>query len=325
MTPQEARNIQNLNNLSIVGRALLKGLGAGVAVRATGGLIGETKRLLDKKYKKEKPEVDELFIPSTQPKLAAELNRGWWVNPTVVAGVPLSFAGGYLSVSKILKERRKKLDELELAKVKKDFDKAMRAELTSKFAKQLDELADAYVSGKLNGKLTKKAENPISSSVNLLRDSAATLMLLSALAGAGTGWAVYGKTKNQKDVSNYTKARNQLMLAAPKPMIALPSELESKTAAWSKGTVKGLHGLGKAIGTSGLGFLAGSHLMTGTPMGRAYVGSRFQELMSNPQFVQAQINQLMSNPQVQYALQNKVMPSMLSAFKQQHPIIGSML
>lgn len=210
-----------------VSKALAVVLLLGGGLRAAYGIagnVGRNMRRAEVRNRAEKPEAGAIIF-NTKPeeeeddttalnaKSAKAAPLGWgadkpplpaWVVPALLLGTPTAFAAGWMGISAYMKRYRKSRAREELEKAERDFEKALSAEQSTKVARELDDLAAAYVTGELDDTLEKSAGGM--RRIDALLGLYLTALVGSAAVGAYGGWSMMGGAKGTKEVSAYAEA-----------------------------------------------------------------------------------------------------------------------
>jgi len=203
-----------------VGKALLVALLAGGSLRAAVGIGGNISRNLRRKEERDdanKPGVnDMLFTPKTAGAISPvewgedKPNAPSWMLPALLLGAPLSAAGGWAGVGKLMKHYRKSRSQDELENAKREFEEALAEEQSTKLACELDDLANAYVSGELDTSTEKQAE---AGALSSLWGAYLTALLGVGGIGAYGGWKMMGRSADASRVKAYREAKRRRQMA----------------------------------------------------------------------------------------------------------------
>lgn len=343
MTVEEAQNfIRDITLKDIAHTALasaLMGASARAALAIPGQLNYQQARAKARRRAMRTPPT-EFELPTTkgasEKPPAYSSNAYSWPAPYYPLGLASLLVPpllGYGAVSQLIKYRRQKADRAERQRAESAFEDALRAERISaktagdaadiekqfadalaetpvtKFAQMLDEVADKFVCGELPN--TPKSAATFSEAIP---GTALNVAALAALLGAYTGWRIHGKSDEQRDVEAYLADKYRKQLARPAPVqvdIEKQAGAFTSPAAWRE--------LATAAGSSLLGGLGTSWLLTNTKPGRSYLAARSADVMSDPEFVNGQLDRIFSNPHMMEQLYARMMPAFKQQFMRQHP------
>lgn len=322
-------------------KAIIASLLGGAALRGAFGLYGLNARNIRRKKERDeiKPNPGEVPLPA---KAAADndignIPRPWWYTPAAVLGPPAGFAAGWAGVGALLKRYRKQREREELAKAKEEFEAALADERSSKFACELHDLAQSYVSGDLDADLEKSATfiDWVGNKASWVGPALATLAIISGSAGALGGWKLRGNSGEQAKVKAYREAMRRKRISRPSSLMARPAatptddqgtkadsddnDASEKTASFGN-TLKSV---GKYVGIPAASAVGTGLVLTETPLGKWYLQNRMHRLLQDNSFVDSTINDVISNPKVRKQVANRLMPAMYRQFMQQHPVLSS--
>ena len=212
-----------------LGRLLLVGLALGAGGRSIAGLYGNAKRNVEREKRRNSLSSNEVpvSIPVTKQSNQESLKRPWWFAPALTVGAFPAVLGGWAGVGALMKKYRQAKSDEELAAAKQEFETALAEEqASSKFACDLNELAQEYVSGNLDESLEKEA---FGSFKDVSRGAANTYMSLAgllSLIGAYGGWKMMGKSDESRRVEAYREAARRRNAGKPLTLVAQPKPVE---------------------------------------------------------------------------------------------------
>lgn len=363
MTPQEAQRIVD----SEAWRSLIERLAAAaagtVAVRSGLGIVDQLRQAARSRADTRKEKSDlEIRIPVPVVKASSDpkLPRPNWFYPLLAVGTPLASAGGWMAVGAVTKALRKRRLEAEVAAAKKEFERALLSEQKTKFAADLDEVAQAYARGELDALSEKRASNGLSDYIRSLPSLYYTIALPLALIGAYGGWRLTGDSRKNEDLKAFQEATRRRQIARPLSLKARPvsvrvapdaAMLASRSGAESNARydvttrkdteatrdepaskrasthVKralwpALRRYAGHIGSGLFGALASGMLLSKTAPGRWYLSGRVNDVMKDPQFLNKQLDTLMRDPRFVDDLYQRLAPALQRQFAERNPVLG---
>lgn len=366
MTPQEAQRIVDAAALrSLIDRLAAAAAGT-MAVRSGLGVVDQLRQAARSRADARKEKSDlEMRIPVPVVKASADdrMPRPNWFYPLLAVGTPLAIAGGWTAVGAVMKALRKKRLEAEVDAAKREFERALLSEQKTKFASDLDEVAQAYARGDLDALREKRASNGLSDYVRTLPSLYYTIALPLALIGAYGGWRLAGDSRTREDLKAFQEAARRRQIARPlslnvKPvtvrvspdaaMLASRPGAES-SARYDVSTRKdtettrdeprskkafthvkralwpALRRYAGHLGSGLAGALASGMLLSKTAPGRWYLSGRVNDVMRDPNFIHTQLDALMRDPKFVDRIYQRLAPEIQRQFSARNPILGSVV
>lgn len=354
ITVDEASSLMSSEAWKDLRKALMISLGIGVAGRSAVGILGNMRNNIQRKKEREeavRPATSQVDVPfklarDKQADFFTDVPRPWWFAPGAVIGAPLALYGGWAGTGKLLKAYRKKRVNDELESAKQEFEDALASEqagTTSKFAADLNALAEAWAAGKLDADMEKASASLWDQMVQTYRGVPPflyTLMSLVGALGAYGGWKMMGDNPDLKKIDAYQEAMRRRRVNRPASLVARPkaisttpqmeddqtevpggeSDLNStyqKAAAlrtagrWAKQLAP--YAAAGAAG-AGLTALGAKHYLTRTDSGRNMLLKQLNALASDPRFISGLYDQFIPQFKEEMVRRNPVLGRMAQYF-----------